>query len=157
MLVNLSLFYLTQAKADIFVKYGVGVLESAKYNIAETKHLSVGFSKTLDYFIYQVETGVWADSRTEKGRGSSLYGGGSAGLHIGIGQLYTECLWGGVLISHTDGYLGGNFQFNQDLGIGVTNRGAGIGLGYKHISSAGIYNPNIGRDFIYIKLIFPIH
>jgi hypothetical protein len=52
--------------------------------------------------------------------------------------------------------LGGPFQFNHDFLLGVRgDNGALIGLDLKHMSSAGIEKPNVGRDFLLIHVELP--
>lgn len=51
-------------------------------------------------------------------------------------------------ISDTDVYLGGHLEFNHNLYIGIKDKhDKSIGLSYRHISNAGLFMPNVGRDF----------
>lgn len=150
------------AKADdtqsgAYFKYGLGIFNSAKNSKAEVKMVSVGHqSPIFGYMIKQWEVGGWMDSRSDLGRKSSGFANGSIGVNIDIGNFYAQSLWGAGVVTTRDSMLGGNFQFNQDLGLGLKDsRGVGIGLNYKHISSAGIFKPNEGRDFFAIKLTIP--
>lgn len=143
--------------ADSFFKYGVGLFNSAKDSRAETKIFSVGYTKKFfESLMYQLEAGTWIDNRRDLSRNSSGFGTGSLGVDIQTGYIYTQALWGAGLITSPDSMLGGPFQFNTDLSIGVRdNNSYSIGLGYKHISSAGIELPNKGRDFMLVKLSVP--
>jgi len=152
----ISLFALN-AHADSFFKYGVGVFNSAKDSKAETKVFSLGYSeKFFQAMMYQLEAGAWIDNRKDLDRKSSGFGFGSIGLDVQTGAFYIQALWGAGLITCTDSMLGGPFQFNTDLGIGLRDsNGYSIGIGYKHISSAGIELPNKGRDFMMMRLAVP--
>jgi hypothetical protein len=142
---------------DSFFKYGVGVSNSAKHSRVETKILSIGRQTPLGpYLIHQVELGVWADSAGD-GRTGSGFADYSVGVNVNVGRIYTQVLWGFAGITTPDAYLGGNFMFNQDLSLGVRDtRGVAVGLNYKHISSAGIFMPNIGRDFGQVRVSIPL-
>jgi hypothetical protein len=145
------------AQADSFFKYGVGVFVPGQQGKAEVKEFSLGVQNpTWMNLTEQYEVGLWADRGTEHGRKSSFFGFYSLGPTVDAGSLYAQGLWGIGAISTTDSMLGGNFQFTQDLGLGLkdaTRRA--VGLNYKHVSSAGIYSPNKGRDFLTIKLQIP--
>jgi hypothetical protein len=74
------------------------------------------------------------------------------GVKVDAGHVFAAGVWGPSYYSSPDGYLGGRFQFNQDLTVGLQDSFNTIGVGYKHISSAGIYKPNKGRDYLYFRL-----
>lgn len=154
----LCLFLSSYAHADLAFKYGVGVFKSAVDSNSEVKMFSISYQEPIifEYLIKQYEVGLWTDSRQDIGRKSSGFANFSVGVHVNAAGTYAECLWGVAGITHTDSYLGGNFQFNNDLGMGFRdNNGASIGVGYKHVSSAGFYNPNVGRDFLLIRMSLP--
>jgi len=51
--------------------------------------------------------------------------------------------------------LGGHFQFMDEFHLGLQDvGGGGGGGGYRHLSSAGLEMPNIGRDLVGIELRF---
>jgi len=142
---------------NAYFKYGLGVFNSAKNSKVEVKMVSFGHQDPFfGYMIRQWEVGGWMDSRSDLGRKSSGFANGSIGVNIDVSRFYAQSLWGLGVVTTKDSMLGGNFQFNQDLGIGLKDaRGMAIGLNYKHISSAGIFKPNQGRDFMSIKLSIP--
>lgn len=91
--------------------------------------------------------GFWVDNLGQGRDGSSFVKyqlGVKPGQEVGF---YAKGFIGVMAISHTDVLLGGHFQFGQDYGIGIRDETSFVELGYSHISSAGIYNPNTGRDF----------
>lgn len=143
--------------AGTFFKYGVGVFGSAEYGRTETKNFSVGYEEEwFGPLISQYELGVFTDSAGDVGRHSSGYGNISTGVQANPGYLVVRSMWGVGAITSPDSMLGGWFEFNQDFLLGVKDdKGNMIGLDYKHISSAGIYNPNQGRDFIMIHVEIP--
>lgn len=144
------------SSAGTLFRYGIGIFNSAEYGTAETKVFTLGYEEELfGPFIKQYEVGVYAD-QGGNGRSSSGFGSVSLGIEVNPGYFVLRSLWGIGAITNPDSMLGGWFQFNQDLLFGVRdNRGNMMGLNYKHISSAGIYIPNAGRDFITIQLEIP--
>jgi hypothetical protein len=144
-------------ETQTFFKYGVGVFKSANRSAVEVKTISVGRQRPLGYYmIYQYEVGGWMDTRDDAGRKSSGFANVATGINLNIGPMYAQSLWGVALITNTDSYLGGHEQFNEDLAIGIKDwRGVGLGINYKHISSAGLWQPNMGRDMMSVKLNIP--
>ena len=144
------------AHGDSFFRYGVGVFDSAQYGRAETKSFSLGYEEQwFGPIIRQMEAGLFADEGGN-GRKSSGYANYSIGVEANPGYLVMRSLWGVGAISTPDSMLGGWFEFNQDLLVGVKDdKGNMIGLDYKHMSSAGIYDPNKGRDFLLVHVEIP--
>lgn len=142
--------------AESYLKYGLGILNSNK---AETRHLAVGVrNQFVSVIDSQLEVGGWADRRTDLNRSSSAYGQYSLGVTVKNSVFYLQAFGGIAAITNTDAFLGGNFpQFVQDIGFGFNDdRGVKIGASFKHMSSAGIYNPNMGRDFLSLELSIPL-
>lgn len=106
--------------------------------------------KFLYVFTDQFELGAYTNSFS----GLAAY---SLGIHLNKEVFYIEGLSGIGVITRTDSLLGGYFQFFHDVGMGLENSGGFCaGVGYKHISSAGISTPNLGRDYLYLKLGIPL-
>lgn len=146
------------ASADTVAKYGIGVARSADGGYSTTKHLSLARqSVAYGIFVQQVELGFWTDAASWEGRRGSAYGDYSVGLEtLTESGIYAQALVGPALISTTDAYLGGHLQFNTEATVGVKGEnGVSIGLLYKHLSSAGIYTPNVGRDFMLFRVGVP--
>lgn len=152
----LSLLISTTASAGSFGKYGIGIFSTADYGTATAKMFSLGYEdEFVGPLISQWELGLYSDS-SGHGRLSSGFGFYSIGIEVNPGYLVVRSLWGAGLITSPDSMLGGNFQFTQDLLIGLRdNRRNMIGLVYKHISSAGLEMPNKGRDFLTIQVEIP--
>lgn len=148
----------TQA-SEVTFKYGFGVGNSAIYSISETKLFELGYNQRYwQYLSYQFSVGAWVDNRTGEGRSSSGYTSLQTGLDLSNDNLRVYSLHGVGAISSPDTYLGSVPQFFHDIGVGVIDpkTKANITIEYKHISNAGIFSgPNVGRDFIAIRLGFP--
>jgi hypothetical protein len=147
----------TSSFADTVFKYGVNVPSGDK-KLATTKALFIGEqSKLLGSVISQWELGGWFDNSGIEGRKSSVLGSVSLGVHVNAGYLFTQALIGPALMLPTDSNLGGPLQFNNDFALGLRDpeTKAAIGFAYKHISSAGIFKPNKGRDFIMFRVSIP--
>jgi hypothetical protein len=141
------------ASEGSFLKYSV----SASDKFATQKGLSFGYQEEILFLDVKWEAGFWADNSGRQGAKSSAFGSYSVGLEPTVGSFYVNFFQGVGLITHPDTVLGGPFQFFEDIGLGIRDleRGISIGLQYKHISSAGIFQPNLGRDTFGIQLMIP--
>jgi hypothetical protein len=145
------------ADTSMAIKYGVGVFNSAKNSAAETKSLFVSLQEKHSFFVHQAELGGWVDIRNDLNRKSSMYGNYSLGLTCNPGYFEIQSLVGIGALSHPDSYLGGRIQFTETTSISVKDdMGSTWGVAYQHISSAGIYQPNIGRDMLMFRVSFPL-
>jgi len=156
----LLLFCSISQANDLQIRYGIGIFVPDTKNPTEIILVSLAHQRPFlkDLLVNKIELGAFSDSRSDLGRRSSGYIADSIGLRIQPFQgFYVESLWGLSALSHTDSWLGSHFQFMQDLGIGfVDSNSSTIGLSYKHISSAGLFLPNKGRDFIVIQIGIPL-
>lgn len=158
-LAALALLFSSAALADtsMFIKYGVGVFNSAKDSPAETKSLFLGVQHYHSYFIHQAEFGGWVDTRADLDRKNSFYGAYSLGLSCNPGYFDIQSLVGVGVLTNTDSYLGGPIQFTETTSISVKDSNlSSWGIAYQHISSAGIYQPNVGRDMLMFRVSFPL-
>ena len=139
------------AKADeVFMGYGMGV-----FNSTDTKILNIGYRQDLyGGFYWSYKGGFWADTSGDPTKSSSLFASTGPGFLIDLNPVEIRNGIGLSAISNPDSMLGGAFpQFQEDLSVTLRDiHGNGIGVQYSHVSSAGIYNPNIGRDFVIIEL-----
>lgn len=147
-------------KADETIfKYGLGIFNSAKDSKAEMKQISVAkqYSLLKGYVIQQVEIGGWIDSRRDLGRKDSGFGSYSLGIPVDFDVLFLQPLWGIGLITSPDSMLGGRFpQFFHNFTVGIKDsKGNSIGVNYSHVSSAGLYKINKGRDVLSVRLGLP--
>lgn len=140
----------SKSHAEEYLLYGLGIANSAKYSSAETKILSVGWRDKFPLGLtQQVEGGHFFDGVTSEGRLSSWWASYSLGVEVENGPILLRLMIGPEYLASPDAYLGGHFQFNNDAFVGTRDKtGRSIGIAYKHMSSAGIETPNIGRDFL---------
>ena len=133
-----------------YLKFG-GMLNEPV--LTQNKLLAVGYQAPLGkLFDYQLEVGTFNDNISDF---KTVYGGPSLGLSVGGDSAYVKAFCGPVFVSYTDQHLSTPIEFNTDFEIGIKDRrGVNIGVGYKHMSNAGTVGPNIGRDFVYIKVGF---
>lgn len=145
-------------KADeAFVSYGLGVAESSIHYTAETKVLNLGYRAFLNDsspFYLEGTGGFWLDSSGDPNRSSSGFFSLSPGIKIDFHGFELRNAYGVALITSPDGYLGGPFQFHGEVYAGFRDAitGYGIGIKYNHFSSAGIEQPNVGRDFLMLEI-----
>lgn len=154
----LFLLFSTYASADeVFVNYGIGLGESAVNSMVETKMIDFGYRDFLyNGFYWQNTLGYYGDGSGNPQRKSSFYGSTGFGLEVDIHPVELHSGWALAAISTPDIYLGGNLpMFNGNLGVNIRDKHQnGIGLTYSHISSAGLVQPNQGRDFLTLELSF---
>jgi hypothetical protein len=135
-----------------FIKAGLGL---GTKNPADVKLITIG--RKYEFFLldYKLEVGGWSDS-TGRTRSSGM-GSFELGLEPRFRNWYA-CWFSGIGgITNRDESLGSFYQFFHSAGIGVKDyRGVGLGLHYKHISNAGIVQPNQGRDFLGVELRMPL-
>jgi hypothetical protein len=150
-----ALFFCSNmAKGDDYsFKYGMGLINGER--TGTIKAFSV---RQESHFIYALHTaregGLWTDTGSAQGRRGAVFGKGQLGVKPGWDSvgLYGKAFWGVQLQSSTDSQLGGLAQFSQDAGIGIRDETSFVGINYTHVSSAGIFKPNKGRDFLGLEL-----
>lgn len=144
------------ASADqVAFKYGVGTLLPDQSSMS-VKAFSISSQDYLGWGVTeQVELGVFSDIYGE-GRESAGFGFYSLGATVDAEPFRLQALWGVGGITNPDNRLGGLLQFTYDMGLSLYNSHSNesIGVGYKHISSAGLSSPNRGRDFILMRIGF---
>jgi hypothetical protein len=140
---------------DLVLDGGVGVFNSAKKGLSETKMLTLGLQGDLIGPLKdRAVIGGWLDNGGYY-RSNSAVIGGQLGFEVSRDGLVAGIFAGPALISNPDILLGGPFQFMDDLHLGIQDRnGYYIGVMYRHLSSAGLETPNIGRDIVGIELRF---
>lgn len=136
--------------ADYSIKGAAAVVDNVL--TGDSKYFAVRREGYVFYGVHDaMELGGYVDNRGGGAKGSVV-----AKYQLGVNPgaeegLYAKGYLGPCLISSKDTVLGGRFQFATDLGIGVRDSYSFVGLGYGHISSAGIASPNKGRDFVYME------
>ncbi len=103
----------------------------------------------------KTEFGGWISK--QDGRSSSLYTSISWGYRVASQSgPFFEAFVGPTWISKPDSQLGSHLQISHDLSFGWLKDGWGVGLGFKHISNAGMSQPNRGRDFLGFRFLIPL-
>lgn len=146
------------ANADSYFKYGLSVLDrQPKLYWTDVKLFEIGYQEQLFSVIdHQLSLGVWTDSRGN-GQKSSGYVSYSPGITVTKDSLFLSAFWGILVHTTPDSELGGNGQFVHDFCGGLKdNRRVSIATCYKHVSSAGIFMPNYGRNFGTVQLQIPL-
>jgi hypothetical protein len=136
--------------AEPYLNYGVGVSRSL-----DTLTIGVGVRHDLVYGWYvNHETGIWVDRSGDPARCSSWYLGTGLGFMVDLRPLEFRNGYGVSFVSGTDSLLGGHLpQFHGELYLGLRDSvGNAFGIKYGHFSSAGLYEPNAGRDFVSLEL-----
>jgi len=127
------------------IQFGPGVLTKAN-SITDVKHLAISEDWDIRPNVdWRLRVGYWVDNR--KGAHDALYINPSIGLTVQPWIVDVRIHAGIAIISHTDIYLGGRAQFTEAVFIGIKDPGAYAGVECSHLSSAGIFKPNIGRNF----------
>lgn len=142
--------------ADSFLSGGVGVFNSAKDGYSQVKWLNMGYRQPLVLGLTeQVEFGGWLD-RGRYGLKSGGYGAYLIGVETNA-DVMMRAMVGPAVITTPDSNLGGYFpQFTEEVFLGLSgSSGNKVGIKYKHISSAGLVSPNMGRDFAGVEMSIP--
>lgn len=119
----------------------------------KTAQFDVRSSIAGSAFWHKIGYGHWFEAGEGTSGGVAAY---SVGVRADSAPLYGELFWGVGKCFSCDGvWLSGNLQFVNDVAVGVSNgAGFGVGLAYRHVSNAGIAQPNRGRDFLMFQTRF---
>ena len=142
------------SKADqIDFKYGMGFGMPNQVDTTEAKFLAIEYQTDLTlFFQHKIGIGGWFNDHPQFNRSSATFISYSVGIQVRPGPFYFENFFGISGISKTDSMLSTNFEFTEEIGMGVMDGlGRFIGIGYKHFSNAGFQLPNKGRDFFIIN------
>lgn len=146
-----TLFCLTSRADDYSFKYGMG-LQDAKPT-GDIKYFSLRHEQHEVYALHSArEAGLWVDN-LGNGRRNAAFGKYQLGVKPGNETgVYAKAFWGVQLQSSIDSRLGGYAEFSQDAGLGIRDETSFVEAGYTHVSSAGIFSPNYGRDFLNLSM-----
>jgi len=129
-----------------YMEAGVGSLSDNR-----NKFLEVGGGNANERL-----AGVWGAGHAWVKDGNDFYYG-----RMGIGvapetsPIRASFYVGPALISATDNNLSTNFQFCLEANVMILDsRNVGLGITAKHFSNAGIKEPNTGREFYGVRVIF---
>ena len=151
----LLLLFSTTAMADeAFVGYGLGILRGADTFLGQTKYVDLGYREFMwDGIYWQNKLGGIGEGSPDQTRKGGAWASTGLGLEVELQPL--ELRGGGALagITNPDSQLGGYFQFNEDVSVGLRDKkGDGIALQYNHLSCGTLCSPNLGRDFVILEL-----
>lgn len=134
-----------------YIKYGVGVDNP---NLG-AKLMSFGYQAPLLLLMdYQLEGGVYND--TNQSQGPIGFGNADFGFSAMGDNVYAKAFFGPAFVTSTDSRLSSIFEFNHDFELGIIDhRGVSVGMAFKHMSNAGIWGSNLGRDFGLFKVQIP--
>jgi len=140
------------ASDGTYLHYYVGAQAG---EMSSLKSLSVGYQDHVLFLATRLEGGGVFDRR--RGGSSSAFGHASVGVEPEYGPIYMHFFQGVGLMTSSDAFNSGYLQFFEDFGIGFRDRekGVSVGLSYKHISNAGLSEPNKGRDLIGLQVMIP--
>lgn len=136
------------AYADLTANVGLGKAAFGPPHIPFERTLSLGYQQDSQSGAFlRLEIGWFLDI---SGHGKSSFwvapllgisSQTSTGfeLHLAIGPGYLQ---------NPDERLGGHFQFSLEGGGGILSHDTYVGVAWKHLSSAGLEMPNMGRDFV---------
>lgn len=138
----------TTAHADVTLSVGVGKGIMYHNGTPFERAVAVGYEHRFSNGIFvRPEVGYFLDISGQNL--SSIWAAPLIGvrsksavgpaIHLAVGPGYLQ---------NPDSILGGHFQFSLEGGLALEDGNFAIGLVWKHLSSAGIEMPNLGRDFI---------
>lgn len=118
----------------------------------QTSIYSLGYEEVArDGFGHKIEAGFWTDTGSDR-KGSpfgSLVGLKRFGDYEGVN---VTGVFGIMIVGYPDAALASAFEFTEEIAIGFKD----VSIGYKHISNAGLKEPNHGRDYIFLNLALPL-
>lgn len=146
------LFSFSSLAKDLSLKYGLGI-NNHQNQITDVKLIALSIDQDIFGILREkYEAGLYVDNTRVNSRvGYLAY---MIGVEPRVGQAYFNGTSGLGMMSGTDKRLGSAFQFFHEFGFGVIDKNdrTRMGVYYKHISNAGITQPNMGRDFIGIQM-----
>lgn len=111
----------------------------------------------FDYIHLRTAAGFMFNRKISDDVSSSGFASFSIGTGVNFPWFYAGIYTGVGFITHPDRKLGSNFQFFQDVEMGVRDdKGRTFGVFFKHVSNAGIVPPNIGRDYFGLSVGIPV-
>ena len=150
-------------QAHGFAQWGVASAHPGTKHFSDVKWAEFGSSGEKGRLAYTVGVGGWKDGTNyvgssnigglqEKARDSFFFEA-LLGVEPKAEHFYLTYKLGPSIITHTDALLGSNVQMAHELGFGMYDkRNVRVGLVLKHFSNAGLVRPNLGRDFVGLRI-----
>ena len=134
--------------ADYLIRFGPSINKEGSTDGSSKVFGLRREEKLMDGISTAFEVGGYVDNAGQ-GRRSSGLGKAQLGVTPGMRTgLYGYGFLGPCIITAKDTLLGGYGQFCTDIGFGIRDKDSMMTVGYGHISSAGLAEPNTGRDFL---------
>lgn len=142
------LFSLASQAGEISLRYGLGA-ESGLHATAEQRMINLRYADRIlkETIKLAADCGAYWDNHRKLTSGHCFV---QAGTEVRpFKWMFVENLFGPGFITMPDDLIGGHFQFSIELGVGIIepSTGARVQATLKHLSDAGIKQPNRGRNF----------
>jgi hypothetical protein len=161
--ISLMLLLSPVSYGNIFAQWGIASSHPGTKNKTDVKFIEFGRSGEVGKLAYTVGAGGWTDNTgyvsTANGwrytASSSEFVETLLGVEPKSEHFYMTYKLGPAIITNTDALLGSNIQVAHEFGFGMRDvRDVRVGLVIKHFSNAGLVKPNVGRDFLGIRIEF---
>lgn len=136
----------TALAVDLYLRYMI----HAKAPLHSLAGGGIGIQWQEHPLLFRLEGGFLRDKRVPNTVGYTQLG---VGIEPRYHTFYVQFVQSIGAVSADDRYLSGVFQFFLDAGIGIRNKSKALGIGWKHISNAGIARPNIGKDLLTLQIL----
>lgn len=141
----------------IKVQYGLGIGDVANGEVlnGSERNLNVGYYSKLNKVLgWGTHIGLLTANGVDSGYAFVQFG---SVLHP-FDWMYVDHYFGPGYVMKGNSKIAEGINFSMHIGIGWRDpvKGTTIGMNWKHISNAGIRNPNKGMDFILIQVGIPI-
>lgn len=162
----LILLIANSAHGSAFGQWGIGSNPGPHESRSDQKWGEIGVTGEQGKLSYTAGIGYWNDTTGYVDRKQkNIYASSAARSSWFVEMLYgaephSKTFYGTyklgpAIISHPDALLGSNIQIAHELGFGIKDaRGVRVGIVLKHFSNAGIVKPNLGRDFMGLRIEF---
>lgn len=175
------LFSASIAHANIFAQWGITSSTRETPDRSEVKFVEFGKAGEEGKLAYTLGVGGWSDNTHYGKQALKTKAPNDGVVHVDLpdnpfasqeaqSSAFVEALFGvepksdhfymsyklgPALITNPDAMLGSNIQCGHEFGLGMRDaRDVRIGLVIKHFSNAGIVRPNLGRDFVGLRIEF---
>jgi Lipid A 3-O-deacylase (PagL) len=149
----LTALFLGLSKPCYANSLSVGFGPSLDGTIGTVKVLSLGYELTWSAFSLEPEMGLW----NEAVGGFGGYGGLTAGIHVTTPDgIFARAAFGPEAITQTDDRLSSLFEFHIVMKAGIEWESFAVWLAAHHMSDAGLYGQNLGRDFVQLGFSIPL-